>query len=298
MKITNYVLVEISRQKGAAAIQAKGFSEDLIKELLIDALPLGNPENQVFKIISKEKNLYMSYLVLDSSKDYGLALIIQLDENLQKQNPIGYLEGINTLLITILKSDERILPDEIDLGFKEPKYNEEQYENFENFVFSILTQQKTLIVGEKDEIKSFLTNFYNYIPNELKRYITLIANSSNITNKVDLHAIIISDEVLKLIDTKKGEYTILFLPTKTAYGTYTSPFCKKIALLVNEQKKESVKEELLDFFKLAVSSNELIPAADFAANNDLSLADASLAQWIRANHYGLEIQKSIFEQLD
>ena len=298
MKINNYVLVEIGREKGASAIQSAGLDDELIKELLIDALPLGNPENQVFKIIAKKKDLYMSYLILDKSKDYGLAAIIQFDESLQKRNPLGFIDSIDTLLTTLANSDKKELENELNLNYSEPKSTDILIENFENFVFSVLTQQKTIIVGEKDELEGFLATFYNFIPNELKRYITLIANSSNITNKVDIHAMIISDEVLKIIDSKKGEYTIVFLPMKTAYGNFTSPLCKKIAQLYSEQKKESVKEELLAFFKLAISSNQIIPIADFAAEHNLQLADASLALWIRANHFGLTLEKSVLEQLN
>ncbi len=298
MKITNFTLVEIGREKGASAIQTSGLSDEVMKTLLIDALPLGNPENKVFKIISIEQNLYLSSLLLDDKKDYGLALIIKLDQELQKFNPIGLLDGMNTILREAMKAESKILPKELDLDYNENDSFVGEIENFDLFIFSVFTQQKTLIIGEQDDIKNFLADFYNFIPNELKRHITLIANSSNLTNKVFLHALPVSDDILKIIDGKKGEYTILFLPMKTAYGSFTSPFSKKIANLFFERKKESAKEEIMHIFQLAIESKEIIPTADFAAEKHVTLADASLILWIRANHYDLEVQKSILEQME
>ena len=126
----------------------------------------------------------------------------------------------------------------------------------------------------------------------------MIANTTNLTNKVALHALIVTENLLKIIDSKKGEYTILFLPTNTAYGTFTSPFCKRIATLFEEQKEESIKAEITSFYKMATESDEIIPTADFAAKYNLALADASLLQWMRSNHYDLEVQKSLLEQLE
>lgn len=297
MKMTNFVIVEIGREKGASALYYSGLSDNIMKKLLIEALPLGNPENKVFKITTVDDELFMSSLLLADNEDHGYALIVKLDTETLKLNPIGFLNGMNKVLSTIVKDDINTYPKELNLDYTDPEFTTIVYENFDNFIFSVLSQQKTLIVGEQEELSNFLANFYEYIPNELKRHITLIANSSNLTNKVNLHALPVTDEVLKIIDGKQGEYTVLFLPMKTAYGTFTSQFCKKIAALVAEQKKESIKEELMQFIKLAIESSDIIPTADFAAQQNMTLADASLLQWMRSNHYGLEVQKSLLEQL-
>lgn len=297
MKITNFVFVEIGREKGASALYYSGLTDAIVKKLLIEALPLGNPENKVFKIVTVDDELFLSSLLLAGNEDHGFALIVKLDAETLKLNPIGFLDGMNKVLSTILTNDTNTYPKELNLDYIDPEYTNIVYENFDNFIFSVLTQQKTLIVGEQEELSSFLANFYEYIPNELKRHITLIANSSNLTNKVYLHALPVTDEVLKIIDGKQGEYTVLFIPMKTAYGTFTSPFCKKIAALVAEQKKESIKEELMQFFKLAIESSDIIPPADFAAKHSMTLADASLLLWMRSNHFEIEVQKSLLEQL-
>ncbi|MHA1126808.1 MAG: hypothetical protein ACTSO7_07570 [Candidatus Heimdallarchaeota archaeon] len=294
----NFALIEIGRQKGASALQIVGLTEDLVNQLLIEALPLGNPENEFFKISKIENELFISSLILDNDEDYGLALIIKFDEELQKLNPINLITSMNRLLTTSLKNKEKTIENSLNLEYQETEVEDDTYENFENFIFSILSEQNTLVVGSKDELKNFLIKFYDYIPNEMKKFLTLIANSSTLNDKVGLQAIILTDEVLKIIDAKKGNYTTLFLPMKTAYGAYTSPFCIKIAQLFAEGKRESVKEELMAFFKLAIESKDIVPKADFASEKDVSLADASLLLWIRANHYDLELEKGFFEQLE
>ncbi len=297
MKIEKYAIVEIGREKGASALYSSSLTAEVLKELLIEALPLGNPESKVFKIVTIGKELYLSSLLMKENEDHGYALIVNLNSEAMKFNPIGFIESMNKVLTSIIANNGNSYPKELDLEYRIPQFKPDIYENFDNFIFSVLTQQKSLIVGEQDELTNFLIDFYEYIPNELKKYITLIANSSNLTNKVYLHALPVSDEVLKIIDGKQGEYTVLFLPMKTAYGTFTSPFCKKIAELFAEQKKESIKEELMHFFKLAIESSDIIPTADFAAKMNMTLADASLLQWMRSNHYKLEVQKSLFEQI-
>ncbi|MHA1211368.1 MAG: hypothetical protein ACTSSH_02800 [Candidatus Heimdallarchaeota archaeon] len=298
MKVTKFAFVEIERQKGASPLHVSKLSDALMKKLLIEALPQGSPENEFFKIAKIDNEIFISSLLLADNEDYGLALIVQFDDSLQQYNSIGLIDGMNTILAKQLKDTKQTIPEELTVDYKDIELTDDVYEGFDNFIFSVFTQQKTLVVGEKDELKSFLTNIFEFIPDELKHDITLIANSTNLTNNVGIHALVITDEVLKLIDAKKGEYTTLFLPMKTSYGLYTSPFCKKIAKLFAEHKKESIKEELLHFYKLALESDEMKPIADFAADHDLALADASLIQWIRANHYEIKLEKSFYEQLE
>lgn len=295
MKIKNFAFLEIGRKEGASAKLSVGLAEDDVKKLLIEALPLGNPENDVFKIIAIEQKLYLSFLSLSDLEDYGLALVIYLDNDLISLNPFGFLDGIKKILSDHIVDQGSILPKSLDVDYSEPEVFIDKYENFDSFIFSLLTQQKTLVIGEKNELWKFLAGLYEFIPSELKRHLTLVANSSSFTNSVCLHALPISEEVLKILDEKKGSHTILFLPTKVAYGKFSSPFCKKIASLFIDNKEELLEQELVKFFLKAVEADDLPPTADFAAENHLSLADASLLIWMRANYFDLEIPKGILE---
>ncbi len=202
MNVTNFTIIEIGREKGASALHVSGLSDKIMKHLLIEALPQGNPENEFFKIVKIEDDLFISSLLLAENEDYGLAMIIKLDSALQEVNPIGFIDGMNKLLKSFLADSENI-PEELDISYQKIALTENTYENFDTIIFSILTQQKTLVVGEKEELASFLANLFEFIPNNLKQYITLIANSTNLSNNVAIHALVVTDDVLKIIDNKK-----------------------------------------------------------------------------------------------
>ena len=295
MKIDKFAFLEIGRKEGASAKQVSGITENVIQKLLIEALPLGNPENDVFKIIALDGVMYLSFLSLSDKEDYGLALVICLDNNLLGLNPFGFLDDIAKVLPYHLNDQGSNLPKHLELEYTNPPMFIDNYENFDSFIFSLLTQQKTLVIGDKEELWKFLAGLFHFIPTKLKRYITLSANSSNFNNHVYLHALPLSNEVLKSLDEKKGKYTVLFLPAKIAYGKFTSPFCKKIASLFEEKQEEILEQELINFFVKAVESSDLPVLADYAVENNLSLADSSLLIWMRANHYNLEVPKVILE---
>jgi hypothetical protein len=295
MKINNFTILEIGRKKGASAKLTSGLSDITVQKLLFDALPLGNPETEVFKIITIEKESYLSFLQLSEKEDYGLALVISLGNGLTKLNPFGFIDEMKKFLLQHVDDHGENLPKTLDLDYNKPDVELDEYKNFDAFIFSLLTQQKTLVIGEKDELRLFLAGLYEFVPTELKRYLTLIGNSSNFTNGVFLHAIPVSKEVLKFIDEKRGNHTILFLPTNMAYGRFTSPICEKIISLQKNKEEDEIEKVLLNLFGIATESNDLPSIADFAAENKVSLADASLILWIRANHFDLEVPKGILE---
>ena len=140
MEINHYALIEIGREKGASPLQNVGIPEENLKKLLIEALPLGDPENEVFKLVVIENKLYLSYLLLKDGEDIGKALIIEIDDKLLKYNPIGFILGLKKVLQPILENSTSSLPDKLDIEYNKINMNKMKIENFDNFVFSILTQ--------------------------------------------------------------------------------------------------------------------------------------------------------------
>ena len=140
MNVTNFAIIEIGREKGASALHVSGLSDKIMKRLLIEALPQGNPENEFFKIVKIEDNLFISSLILADNEDSGLAMIIKLDSALQEVNPIGFIDGMNKLLKSFLANSENI-PDELDISYRKIALSESTYENFDTIIFSILSQQ-------------------------------------------------------------------------------------------------------------------------------------------------------------
>ncbi|NHJ84223.1 MAG: hypothetical protein FK734_02100, partial [Asgard group archaeon] len=190
MKLSKYAFIEIERQKGASPLYVSNISEELMKKLLIDALPLGNPENEFSKTVRISDEIFLSSLLLADNLDYGLALIIQLDGELQKLNPICLIESMNSLIAKKIKNKDQVIPLELELEIKSHKNTIDTFENFDTFIFSVFSEQKTLIVGNKDELKTFLGSLFEYIPEDLRSLITFTTNTSNITNSANLQGIL------------------------------------------------------------------------------------------------------------
>ena len=297
MKVNKFVSIEIGREKGASVIFNKGIDDAVIEKLLIEALPFGNPVDEFYKFVKIGKSIYLSVLHILPDKDYGIALVVELNKELAKKNPIGFVDGLYNTLVKSIKDNGKSLPDELDVEYKEYKPTFEEYKDFDSVIFALLTSQKTVIIGDKAELKSFMGGIFECIPPELRGFMSFAANMENIHNEEIISLVPISERILKALDSRKEEYTVLLLPLKTAYGIYSSQSCKRIAKLYKEKKIESIKEEISHIFTLAIQSNKMETIADYAAQHDLSIADASLIMWIRAEHFNLQMEKSILEEL-
>ncbi|MCF2143089.1 MAG: hypothetical protein K9W42_05260 [Candidatus Heimdallarchaeota archaeon] len=298
MKFQNYIFIEIERKKGASIAFNNGIDLTIAEKLLIEALPSGSPTDKFYRLIKLEGHLFLSVLHLMEKQDYGLALVVELSDESLEKNPIGIMNGCYTFLENLLAQSEVKFPEELEIKVKETNLMFDEFKDFDFLIFALLTSQKTVIVGDKNELEEFIGTMFECIPPQLRGHIRLGANVSTITDGEEISLVIISERVLRALDNRKKNYTVLLLPLKTAYGIYSSSKCKHIAKLYKEKKIESIKEEIQQLFNLALKSDELLPVADFAAKEHLEMADAFLVQWIRANHFGLEIEKSILEELD
>ena len=301
MEITNYALVEISRANGPSILKVDGIDNDRLNYLLIHALPVGTLESRVSKTIDYKGFTYTSYVIASKSEDAGIALILQSEytSSTLDKVPVGYLERIFDVIAPFLNNTTNI-PEKLDVDFSGVKYVKptyDYYENLDSLFYSVLTEQKTLVLGESEELITFMLEIYLIFPAEVKKLLTSITNSTNLSDDVVLHVVRINDETLKIADHYQGKHTILFLPNKQVYGKYTSPFCKTLAQLYSEKKIDELRTEISQFYAKAIASNEMPPVADFAAKNNLTKADASLMLWMRANQYNIEIEKNLLEEL-
>ncbi len=167
-------------------------------------------------------------------------------------------------------------------------------DNLESMIFSLLTKQKTIVVGPTLMSEGFITKLKEVFPAEMKDQLSFGKNDNALSEEFDVSTLEMNEDSMKILDKAQGKYTVIFLPSNQIFGKYTSPFCKKIAALLKENKIESLTEEIKLFLQNAIDSEEILPFADYAAINDLHKADASLTMWIRANYYKKEIDKSLF----
>lgn len=171
-------------------------------------------------------------------------------------------------------------------------------EHFDSLIFSLLTRQKNIFVGVGNMSEEFYKFIQEFLPEELKENLSYSPNDKSLEDTSVISGFQMNEESMKILDKAQGRYTVVFLPANEVYGQYTSPFCKKAATLLKQDKIASLKEELSIFYKKAVESEEIVPPADFMVQHSINKADASLIMWIRAQHFGKEINNSLFIDMD
>jgi hypothetical protein len=296
MNITNYTYIQIERTKGASVLLNNRIDATIVDKLLIEALPSGSPTDKFYKLLNIKQHIYLCVLHILDDKDYGLCLVIELANDLAAMNPIGFVDSAYKHLEQVIK-DINNLPKTLDLTYNEIQPEFQEYSDFDSVIFSLFTMQKTIVVGEHEELQKVMGTILECIPPELRGLISFAANMTNISSDEKISLVPISERILRALDSRKEDYTVLLLPLKQSFGKYTAPICKKIAQLYRQEKCESIKDEIGYLFKLAAESKELETIADFAAKHDMGIADASLIMWIRANYYDLEMQHSFLEQI-
>ena len=162
-------------------------------------------------------------------------------------------------------------------------------ENFDSLIFSLLTRQKIIVVGVDKMSDKFYEFIHQITPEEVNNFLTYQSSAKSLNDNSIILGVEMDEDSMKLLDKSQGKYTVVFLPNNEIYGQFTSPFCKKIASLLKEEKLDDLKEELSFFYKKAIESNEITTPADYMAAHDMNKADSSLLLWIRALHYNKEM---------
>ena len=171
-------------------------------------------------------------------------------------------------------------------------------EHFDSLVFALLTRQKTIVVGLGQQADDFSNNIQQLLPDNLRNSIRYLSGEKSLDTDSTLIGVEMNEETMKLLDKTGGKHTVVFLPNSEVYGQFTSPFCKKIAQLLQEDKLSKLKEELSIFYDKAIESDEITTPADYMAIHGLNKADASLLLWMRALHYGIEVDKTLFSNME
>lgn len=297
VKIKSFAIIEIERSKGASIVKLNGITESIAKKLLIEALPQGEPQDFFVKALSIENQLYLSVLALHKEEDYGLAMVIHIDDELENTNPFGFVEDMYEKLQEYI-STKQSYPDELDIEYHSTYQQYPQIEDLDYFLFALFTKQNVIVIGNKSELIAFIKFIYQVLPPISRSFSSVIINSNDIEHNVHVQGILPSKDIIELITQDPTQNTVVFLSQRKVYGRFSSPFCKKIAKLLFQGKFSEIQTEITKIFKLATESDEILPVADFAHYYRLNPADASLVLWIRANYYHLatpeDLQKIIY----
>lgn len=171
-------------------------------------------------------------------------------------------------------------------------------ENLESMVFAVLTRQKIVLVGDKNDADKFYSDLDVFIPDDLKNQITYGTNDNSLSKDLVVSFLEMNESSMKFLDRTMGQYTVVFLPSMQVYGQYTSPFCKNLVNLLKTSKLDSLKEELNIFYNEAIESDDLMTPADYAAKKQKHKADASLLLWVRALYFNKEVESTIINTGD
>lgn len=297
LEIKNFACVEINREKGPSITQNYGLPESFEKDLLIKALPYGKPLDQTLKVISLDEQVYLSYLRLSGKEDKGVALILHLSEELYKYNPVGYLPSLDKVTAELLKNgsiDKKTLV----LEYKEPKIDFKEIEDLDTIVFSILTKQHVALVGSKDDALNFIASVWACSPNELKHHLSFTVQVNSLSENSVILSLPLIDENIRNLEANKDKFNFLVFEMNKAFGKYSAPSCVKIAQLYKKGKIEEIKAIITQLYNLCVLKDTLETPADFAETVGITLGDAMLVQWMRANHFNLKMEESFLEFLD
>jgi len=294
LKFNQYIIYKVNRARRSNAVTIKNIGgEELVKKLAIEALPFGEPETEVIKVVAINDTLYIATLIMDG--DNGFALVLRLPEEYYQHNTLSIGETALKKLKELKNTKE--YPKEIKLNIIKGKLAFTKIEHMAQLVFSLITKQPTIFLGDKRDIRAILYTFIECVPSELRMYLTFALPSASFNENVTIVALPPTDRNLKLLAENKGKFTVLFLPTKTAFGRYTSPLCEHISELFARGEAQEIQSLLKKYYDLAVSSDTLETPADFAEKNNLHIADSILVQWMRANYFNLELDLGFLEHL-
>lgn len=160
-----------------------------------------------------------------------------------------------------------------------------KFQNLDTLIFALVSQQRIIVVGETEEGESFIENIKDLLPSELGKKIT------EGTEKTDIIRIMpMSEQTFRMVESNPERYTLVLLQEKEIYGQYTSPFCKRIARLLQNNSIVEAKDELQVFFSKVVKTNEIVSASDYAKDHGMPKADAVLLLLARANYFQSETE--------
>ena len=297
MIVTEFGLVDISRQYGAKFVRKYGFDEN-IEQILSHSLPYGQPAPECIKYVHFNDKSYLTYMqVLE--EDYGRALIINIPQSLEtKFNPIDYVEPMKNF---VNENDGNGVDTEPQLILDPKKTNVTSYslENIDTAIYSLLTKQKSYSVGSHDEILELINIMLEVLPSNMVQKFDFTSQTNSLSENTAFSGLPLTYENLEHLDALRNEKNaVIFFPNKTCYGNYSSPFTKVLSGLFQRGNFSEAKTLLDRFINQAVEeSDTIIDPITTAQKYKLKVPDAILLLQIRGILYNKVIPPKTFDKL-
>ncbi len=286
MLIDKWGYFEVTRKK-IHFLKQKGISDG--SGLLKHILPFGNPEGKSVKYIVYNSKIFFTLLLMDRAEGEGHGLTLAFEPDTIDFNPISLIQGMEDILS---KGEPEQAELEIEQKEREPK--KIAIKNFDSAIFSLLARQRTVLLGDHDQIIEMLNAICCSIPQSMFKRLEFVSQSTSLSENVNIIGMPLSDTVLSELEVTKGQYTLVFIGDKV-YGQFSSKFTQKIEHLIKEGKFETVRIMLKDFYTIVRDDDSLPSALEFVDKTGLHLSDAQLALIMRANYFDKEIPATLLE---
>lgn len=243
--------------------------------ILANAVPYGNPHENVFKISIVDKNIYFSYLKFNSGSDNGKGIIIKLTEEFLNKYPTYLLVENMDELFKIDKDT-----DELKLTIKKEKVNEVDPDipNLDGIVFTLLVGGPLFVLTESEEnILTYFKRFQDLFPIQVSNRATVVSYSNSFKENVSMIGMRPTSNTLSALEKIKSiTNTIWYIEKSKVFAAFTSNLTQRWAKLLNQDKDDEFKTELIEFCRTIDENKTLETTQQVVEKLGFSLNDAQL----------------------
>lgn len=244
------------------------------ENILANATPFGIPFENVFKISIIDKENYFTYLKFDSKNDKGKGIIIKLtNEFLERYPTYTLVESIEETVDTGYDMEE------IKITINPSKVPEidPDIPNLDGIIFTLLVGAPLFVLTDQKNILTYFKRFQDLFPIKVSNKATVVSYSSSFKENVSMIGLHPTPETLTAIENMKSNTnSVWYIEKKKVFATFTSNLTQKWAKLLELNKDEEFRNELLVFCNTIESHQNLNTTQDVVDKLNLSLNDAQL----------------------
>ncbi|MFX0094092.1 MAG: hypothetical protein ACFFBD_20305 [Candidatus Hodarchaeota archaeon] len=283
MKFDKWAFIDISRD---SVNFSQVYGVEINSDSLAKILPFSSSQNESLKYILIDDMVYFTYQRMNGQTGKGIVLVFE---------PANVPDNLLGLVPEIAKRiDTPLSESSLVLTAHDIRPEPIQLKAFDIAIYSLLARVPTIIVGDQEEVLKIFNAIFISIPQEFKKGLSFVSQSTSLSENVNLIGMPFSDEVLREISASRGKYTTLVLGDRV-YGQYSSQFSKKLASLASMGQYNRIKNLLEEFWQIITESDNFPSTLDFATKNGLHLSDAQLALIMRANYFGKDVPQGLLK---
>ena len=242
--------------------------------ILANAIPYGVPFENVFKISIINKEVYFSYLKFNSGDDKGIGIIIKLTDDFLSKYPSSVLiENSDELLNTGSNLEEiKITISEIKVDEVNPNIP-----NLDGIIFTLLVGAPLYVLTDQKNIKKYFKRFQDLFPLKVSNKATVVSYSNSFKENVSMIGMVPTPQNLTSLEKIKSiTNTIWYIEKEKVFATFSSNLTQRWAKMLDQNKDQMFKDELLGFCTKIETNESLETTQDVVEKLGLSLNDAQL----------------------